>query len=283
MKKKYTLDIFIKSYINDFKLLNYSLQSIRKNIIGYNEIIILIPEGQQREFAASVNIEELNCSVRMVVEYGSGYLFQQVCKMQAYKYSKADYILFSDSDMLFDRKIDLQEVVKKNKPELLITKYFDEKGFNNIGDALCWQYPTQKFFNQRADFEYMRRNALIYHRTTLENLENRFCENQKKVGEEVKIDQGNMSSYFKNVVSIEQYIMSQSSFSEFNVIGHYAYLYEKKRYKFVDTKKWEYEPPLGIQLWSWANKDDKSELHQFEYKRTLDTINKVLDLNLTEL
>jgi len=92
-------DIFYKSYKRDFKLLKYSLLSLKKNVTGYNNIVILIPIND----AAYFDNYELppRTVVHYVPEYGNGYMFQQWCKISAYKYCKSEFILFADSDCIF--------------------------------------------------------------------------------------------------------------------------------------------------------------------------------------
>lgn len=241
-----TVDIFIKSYHKDFKLLKYSLQSIKKNVSGYNNVILLIPEREKHLFDTR-DIPERTL-IHYVKEYGNGYLFQQWCKISAHKYSNADYILFSDSDCIFDHEINLQDFVKDEKPEILYTDY------SKVGDAICWKEVTEAFIKEPQQFEWMRRNCLVYHRGTLERI----------------------AAYEPN---LEYIIMSGNRFSEFNAIGAYAFKYEKDLYSFVNTDDWTYAEPKGIQLWSLATKDNANG----EYERILQTLNKVFGLNLTEL
>ena len=250
------IDIFYKSYSKDFKLLYYSLQSLTKNVTGYNKVVILIPELDRHLFDTRILPERTE--IHYVNEYGNGYLFQQVCKIKAHNYSSADFIMFSDSDLIFDHPINLQDFILDGKPEILMTSYYGEDGKNQLGDAICWKQATETMFGEFVDFEYMRRNNLIYHRETLVNIESKFP-------------------------NIEYTIMQSKSFSEFNFIGFFAEKYESDKYNFVNTNNWVYTPPKSIQLWSWFDKNSKEDLHIYEYKRALETINNVLGLTLTEL
>ena len=103
----------------------------------------------------------------------------------------------------------------------------------------------------------MRRNCLIYHRSTLEAIS-------------------------KQYPNLEDYIMSSGRFSEFNAVGAWAFKNEREKYSFVDTDNWEYTPPKAEQLWSHFDKNGEG-IHKEEYKRALDTINNTLNLNITEL
>jgi len=212
-----TVDIFYKTYINDIEWLKYSLKSLAKHVKGYNNIVIIVPN---KELLNGVDLPERTI-VKEVNEYGSGYLFQQVCKIQAHKYCDAEFIFFSDSDCIFDHDINVQDFVSDGKPEILYTHY------SKVGDAVCWKKPTETFIKERVDYEFMRRNCLIYHRSTLEAIE----------------------IYEPN---LEYIIMNSERFSEYNAIGVYAWTYEKDKYNFTDTDNWTYTPPKAIQYHSYT-------------------------------
>lgn len=217
-----TIDIFYKSYHKDFVWLEHSLRSLTKFVTGYNSIVILIPESEKHLFDTR-NLPERTL-IHYVKEYGSGYLFQQVCKIQGHKYSNADYILFSDSDLIFDHPINLQDFISDGKPEILYTSY------DKVGDAICWKEPTEAFIKDSQEFEWMRRNALIYHRSTLEAIE-------------------------KYEPNLEYIIMNSQRFSEYNAIGAYAWKYEREKYNFVNTDMWEYVRPKAVQYHSYTEFD----------------------------
>lgn len=214
-----TIDIFYKTYKQDKNWLEYSLRSLTKFVTGYNNIIILIPENEKRLFS-DINFPQ-NTIIYYVKEYGTGYLYQQVCKIQAHKYSYSDFILCSDSDLIFDHPINLQDFIADGKPEILYTSY------DKVGDAICWKEPTETFIKEPQEFEFMRRNALIYHRSTLEAIER----------------------YEPN---LEYIIMNSQRFSEYNAIGAYAWKYEREKYNFVNTDTWEYVRPKAVQYHSYT-------------------------------
>lgn len=233
-----TVDIFIKSYRKDFWLLEIALKTIEKNVTGYNNVVLLIPENDKELF----DTRQLppRTLIHYVKEYGNGYIMQQVFKLGAFKYCSAEFILFSDSDCLFDHPINLQEYVSDGKPEILYTDW------SKVGDAICWKEPTESILGEEAPFEGMRRNCMILHKSTL----------------------GNISLWRPD---LEKTVMGMKSFSEFNLMSNYAYKYERDNYNFVNTDDWTYVPPKGIQVWSWADKDSDL-LHCQEYVRLLESI-----------
>lgn len=241
-----TVDLFIKSYGPDFWLLQLALKTITRNVTGYNNIILLIPEKDKHDFDTRVLPERT--LVFYVRDEGDGWLRQQWFKMTAHKYSLANYIMFSDSDCFFDHPIDLQKFIAGDKPEILYTDW------GNVGEAKCWKEPTEKFMKDSVDWEFMRRNCLIYHRSTLEAI-----------------------SVFQP--ELEKMIMTSKAFSEFNCIGAFAYKYERDKYDFINTEGWEYVNPKAMQVWSWGSKQPGADdLHLREYIRILETIMKCFDV-----
>lgn len=245
-----SIDIIIKSFKNDFWLLQLALKSISRNVTGYNNLVLLIPEKDKHEFDTRGMPERT--LIHYVEEYGKGWLFQQVCKLQAYKYCYADYIMFSDSDCFFTYPVNLQDLIKDDKPEILYTKW------EVVGDAICWKEPTEKFIGEPVGFERMRRNNQIIHRSTLVGIAN-------------------------FAPDLEKTVMSSGRFSEFNAIAAYAHKYENDKYTFTNTDDWKYVPPVAEQVWSHASKKEGvSEVHLREWIRTLEVICKAFGVPLPE-
>lgn len=213
------IDIFYKSFSKDFQWLSYSLRSLSKHVKGYRNIIILIPDREKHLFDTR-NLPERTI-IHYVNEYGTGYLFQQWCKISAHRFTDAPFILFADSDCIFDHDIDLSDFIKDGKPEILYTHY------SKVGDAICWKQVVEAFIKQPVEYEMMRRNCLIYHRSTLEGI----------------------AGYDPN---LEYVIMNSERFSEFNCMSIYAWKYEREKYNFINTDEWEYVRPKAVQYHSWT-------------------------------
>lgn len=235
-----TVDLFIKSYSGDYWLLEIALQTIKKNLTGYKNIVLLIPARDKDKF----DTRDLpdRTLIFYVEDEGSGWLRQQVYKLKAHEYSTADFIAYSDSDAFVSKPLDLQTLINDGKPEILHTDW------SLVADAIVWKEPTEKVLGEPVPFETMRRLGLCYHRSTLENL-NKFEPN------------------------LEAIIMNSSRFSEFNLLGAYANKFEKEKYTWTDTANWEYVPPHFAQVWSHSSKKaGASETHHLEYIRLLETI-----------
>lgn len=245
-----SIDIFIKSYHKDFRWLYHALTSITRNVTGYNKVILLIPETDKASFDTR-NLPD-RTEVHYVRDEGNGWLRQQYFKLTAYKYSFAEFILFSDSDCFFDHPIDLQEFVKDGKPEILYTDWA------KVDQAICWKEPTEKIMGEAVPWEFMRRNQLIYYRETLVNLH-------------------------KWRPSLEQLIMKSPNgrFSEFNLLGAYAFKFEPHNYTWINTDNWTYVEPKAIQIWSHGSKEaGVSETHLREYIRILESLMKAYGIHV---
>lgn len=238
------VDIFIKSYLNDFKLLRYALVSIEKNVTGYNNIILLIPEKEKDKHEFDTRILPPRTLIHYVNEYGKGWLYQQWCKVNAAAYSDADYILFSDSDCIFTKPINVQDYI--GTPEILYTSW------DKVGDAIVWRKPTEAIMGEVVPFEFMRRNCLVYHRSTLVDM--------------------NIWNH-----KLEDIILGSERFSEFNLIGAYAFKFERDKYNFINTDEWQYTEPKAVQLWSHGCKGTNDVLKLNEYIRSLETIINLYD------
>lgn len=213
------IDIFYKSYSNDFNWLCHSLKSVTKYVTGYRNIILLIPEHEKHLFDTR-DLPERTV-IHYVKEYGTGYLFQQWCKISAHKYTDAPFIMFSDSDCIHDHPIDLNDFIKDGKPEILYTHY------SKVGDAICWKEVVETFIKEPVEYEMMRRNNLIYHRSTLVEIE-------------------------KYEPNLEYIIMTGVRFSEFNCMSVYAFKYQNDMYNFINTDNWEYSRPKSVQYHSYT-------------------------------
>lgn len=243
------IDIFIKSYHKDFWLLKLSLETIKRNVTGYNNIILLIPEVDKEYFDSRAMPERT--LIHYIKDYPEkGWLYQQWCKINSPKYCFSEYILCSDSDNFFDHPLNVQELIPDGKPEILFTDY------KQLPDAIIWKKPTEDFIGEPIQFEFMRRLPLVYHRST-------------------------MLAVMEYAPDLEQTIMNSKHFSEFNALGVFAYKFEREKYRFVNTDEWTYVPPHSSQVWSHSSEmKGVSEIHLREHIRLLKTLLKCFGIDV---
>lgn len=225
-----TTDIFIRTYYKDLEWLKYCLRSIAKFTTGFRQVIICIPENQVKL------LDSFGLTREKVVTspvYKDDYLGQQVSKMHAFKYTDADNILFVDSDMCFTGPATPETFMQDGKPLIYKTHY------SLVGDAICWKEPTEHFIRQPLAFEYMRTLPLMYRAATLVAINN-------------------------TIPDLEIRVMGRNSFSEFNLIGAFAELYEPGYYSLKNTETDGVPDYPRKQAWSYGGltPEIKNELNQ---------------------
>lgn len=243
------VDLYIKTYINDFQWLFYCLKSVEKFATNYNKLIIIVPEGQHNEFQEQVgkHFSHSNWECHIVKEDSNGYLFQQYMKMSAHKYSNAEFIKFLDSDCIFTRPFDATSLITAGRPQYLYRPYYKKDGSSNVGEATCWKVPTETVLKRKVECEFMCRHLFCYRRDTLGNFEKWFHKNHQK--------------------GLLDHILSAGTFSEFNALGAFAFYHEREKYDFVSTDgEWKYVEPQVKQYHSYT----EFEKAQPEIKKLLE-------------
>lgn len=221
-----SVSIFIRTYHRDIKWLNYCLQSIHKNLVGWSEIIICIPTGQESLLSHLTSENVVTCKT-----YKQDYIGQQISKLEAYKHCKGDYIFFVDSDVVFYKGADIRDYFSDNKPVILYDKY------ENVGEAICCKPIVEKLFKDNVEYEFMRRPGQLFHKSTLEN-------------------------FATNFPDIENYAINQPNrdFSEFNYLGFFAWKHEHENYKFVNLETEPIPKTHCKQYWSYSNLTEQERL-----------------------
>lgn len=170
-----------------------------------------------------------NCRVVAVPdEPGKGYLDQQSTKMHADMYTAADYVLFTDSDTVFSRPT-TPDSTRSDDGRIvhLMTPW------EHVGDAICWKPAIKKALGYVGDYEMMRRLPFVFPREVL-----------RECRKDIETLHG---------MDLRQYILGCDTFSEFNVLGTWAFRNAYTHFDFQDTTKLKELPPLvSRQFWSWG-------------------------------
>lgn len=221
-----TTDLLIRSWVNDFEWLTYSLRSIQRFATGFRNVIVVTPNGQ---IPPTGSVE----TVFHVHEHGEGYMAQQVTKLHADAYSDADYFAYLDSDVIFTRPVTPDDLIENGKVRWLYTPYASI----DSGDGQTWKEPTAKVMMQPVPHEFMRRHPLVAPRWALEG----FRHWMWKV----------------HGMSLEHYILTQPgrSFSEWNALGAWLWFYHRDKVEWQNT-----DEDLGTtyvhQSFSWGGLND---------------------------
>lgn len=218
------IDLFCKSYSGDFEWLKYLLRSIPKFVTGYRDIVLVVPETD-RSLIQGFNLTKER--VHYVKEEGNPYLFQQRIKLNADSFTEAPFCCFVDSDCFFYRPINIQEeLFKDGKPILMATPYTD------LPPSVPWQPVTEKALGFLPEFETMRRLPLLYKAEHLDRLRRHIAHVHGQ--------------------SVNDYINSVSSFSEFNALGSYILKYHPNEISVLNTQTDPVPEQWAYQAWSWG-------------------------------
>jgi hypothetical protein len=218
-----TTDIFIRTYRKDIPWLAYCLKSIQKYCKDFRQVVIVIPKSDER-FLADLNLTSEK--VFTTDAFANDYLGQQATKLEAWKYSDADFICFTDSDCVFRKDTRPSDFIIGELPRVLKTPYA------NVGEAQCWKGLTETACKFEVEWEYMRRLPFTFRRDTLLAIKNWFEQ--------------------LHGVDLYTYIERSKGFSEFNLMGAFAEKYESDKYTFMDTETNPLPPAHIAQFWSWG-------------------------------
>lgn len=232
-----TASLFIRTCKKDIEWIPWCLRSIRKFVRGFDELVICIPYDETDSAVPFLSWPGLPpATLRTVNRYPHDHDGQQFDKMEAWKHCRGDVIYFLDSDCLFLRPF---------TPQSMITPEGKLWGFKTpyefLGNEAKWKAPTEEVLEMPVKCEYMRRWPYAYHRATLQMLQEWF---EKKHGS------------LRDWILVRKRILNEgipdSRFSEFNVIGAWAELYDSGRYYFQPIKNGEGPPDFVKNFWSWG-------------------------------
>ncbi len=227
-----TCSILIKSFPRDFGWLAYCLKSIHKFATGFEEVVVIIPEGSNLPLTAErlVKIHEPGPSATSAGNHGTGYTYQQVVKMNADKYTTSDFVCHLDSDCIFTKPVTPDDLMVDGKPLWLMTPFVEILPHDKNLPA---HFESIKAFSGiEPEFEYMRRHSQVIPRWAYGCFRDYV---QQKHGQ-----------------SFEQWAMAQKfrGVTEFNFIGQFLHREFPNFIHFHDTR-FGIPESFVMQSWSW--------------------------------
>jgi hypothetical protein len=211
-------DIFIKTCNYDKQYHEYCLQSIKKYCTGFRNTVVV--EG----------------------EHPQGYIYQQVVKLHADKYTDADFILVTDSDTLFNTPVTPESFMSNGKPIWYMTPFEQLLEHSTL---LKWRKVMTDFCGIEPQFEFMRRQPFMFPRYVLKDIQE-YC--VKTHGR-----------------TLEEYPFDLGVFTEWNVLGFYCWIHHRDAFTWVNTDD-GIGDPLVRQFWS----HDKVQKNIEEIKQILE-------------
>jgi hypothetical protein len=260
--------IVYKTYLNDIKWLKYSLLSINKFVIDIDEIIIYYHDICYKELYEMIESINIKYNIRLLpVSYDiHGYMKQMVVKMMAFKDIKTEYIVFVDSDVIFEREYSPKMSFNNGKINWHILKRNQEN--NQMNDWNVWGPAVEKMTHNPMSIYYMYNGfPFIIKKDTLERAYHKFIELHN-------MDYQTFCKSHLNKLNIipsmpitgpnGKFIELASIFEEFEYMGWYSYNFTDD-YNFIIEQR---NNIYVIQYWSHGGIDANIET----------TIKKILNI-----
>ena len=222
-------DIFIRSYYKDLEWLGYCLASIDRFCSGFRSVIVVVP---QASWSRLRELGHVASNVRFDVcdNYRDDYLGQQVTKLHADLYTDADLICHVDSDCIFARPFSPADLLHESRCRILM------RPIESLGHLRPWQRPTETFLGWKILYDFMQHPPFTFPRRIYAEIRNHVLR--------------------VHSIDLPRYITSQPprGFSEFNVLGAYAYERHRDWFTWVDvTADISREYAARCQwYWSWG-------------------------------
>jgi hypothetical protein len=224
------VSLFCRTYDGDAEWLAKSLPTWIDNVKGIDRIIVGGIPGQCKEVRAvcdKYGVEFVPDNESALVH--TGYVNQQLTKMRADLFCDSEYVMFVDADTICYREHNIALWFSGDKPILC------HSDWSQVGQAKCWLDPMVRALGWKPPYEFMRRLPLIYRTDTIRN-----CR-----------------EYMEDFHSVPLwlYMSNLPTFTEFNVIGAYAYEYEREKYAWWCP---DGQPPFDNpfkQYWTGADMD----------------------------
>jgi hypothetical protein len=222
------IDIFIRTYKRDFPLVKCTVYSILKYVTSFRSIIITVRNKEYIHLINTFKIEPFfitnqdKIKIISVPDFNDNmdYFGQQITKLHADIYTNAEYIMFLDSDCVFNDNFDIKKEMfdQDEKVILLVEKW----------ENLPKMYDVWKTFLQvcdfKTEFEFMRRVPLLYPSKIFKNLRDYFAAKYK-----IKF-----TDFCLQIYNSTDTYLPHKYFSEFNLLGAYSYIYEPNYFNFIN-------------------------------------------------
>lgn len=243
------ISIFIKTCKRDLEWLDYCMRSIP--FYTSEREIVLVADVDCFPY-----INKHRCMVDKLIclpNPADGYLWQQVLKLQAHKYCSHEVIIYLDSDCIFNKYCNIDDILVDNKLRVGY-RTMDPKDphyrFFKLYNAL-----VEKELGVTTEYEF---NLLVppnIFKSTLEHLEQRY---QQIVPVATKhAFEDNTSLVTPD--TLYEWLHTEKAINEFNTMYTFAYLFEHDRYQWLDQPTCYEKPSITTFGWSWDDIETKRE------------------------
>lgn len=215
--------MLIRTYFRDLPWLRFALAAIEAHCAGFAETVVVTPR-----WSASRVRRSLPGWVRLVVcpDYRDDYLGQQVSKLYADECTDAELICHVDSDMIFCGPAGPADLLQDGRVRVV------GRPVAELGRHRPWLASTEGFLGWPVTHDFMRHPPFTFPRWLY-----------PEVREYARVT---------HRTNLAEYVLGRPprGFSEFNVLGAYAYARHRPAFAWTGTG-----PELCRWYWSRAGID----------------------------
>ena len=197
------VSLYIRTYKRDIAWLDFCLQSIHRNLKGWDEIVVCIPKGQEHHLRYAEGIRIVTSPV-----YKDDYVGQQVRKLLCHQRVSGDLVLIVDSDLIFLPGAAVTDYMEGGMPRILTYKWPKPDDYLTTG----WRPTVVKLFGAYPPCSFMQgHGARLFRKSTLEAFSHRFPDIDKFARQ-----------------------LPRKQFSEFEFLGFFVFVHERSSYHLTE-------------------------------------------------
>jgi hypothetical protein len=216
--------IVYKTYENDIKWLYYSLLSVNKYVIDVDEIIIYYHnncENNLKKMLETVNLKIPYKLISVVYDY-HGYLKQMVVKLMSFIDIKTDYVVFIDSDVIFDKIYSPN--IKKINDKLIWNICVKDENNKNECQWNVWEKSVINMTKSPMNIYFMANGfPFVIKKQTLIDCYNKFIELHNEDYNSFCKKHTLLQNIITTDTVLNVFTRCSSIFEEFEYLGWYAY------------------------------------------------------------
>jgi len=229
-----TYTIVYKTYENDLMWFEYSLKSLLRFVLPFNNIIKLLiycnnlSHNKVKNILALINIKNITIQIVPVNYDYHGYIKQMIVKATAYLNIDTQYTVYVDSDCIFTDKYEFSNLINSNgNPYWYITNDVDNNGITVWKDVV-----KDMTFNDMKYYYMYNAFPFIIKTSTLKLANDKFIQLHNKTYDEFVKERLNKYRIKNEDDIVCNFYKLSKIFTEFEFIGFIAHNFTND-YEFI--------------------------------------------------
>ncbi|CAB1118503.1 unnamed protein product [Ectocarpus sp. CCAP 1310/34] len=163
------ISVMYRTFSGDARLFNMSIATVIERFPSALEVVAVVVEADVALFEGIVKPLRATAPfpIRVVAEpqLMDGNIQQKYSKLRADLYTKGDYILHMDSDVVMFEDLTYRHIFHLRKPVLPFRRYRNETGVEGLTTIMCWQNGTSFAIGEDVVHEFSIFNTHVYPRS----------------------------------------------------------------------------------------------------------------------